>query len=49
MGFYRLKMKNILIEERIVDTGVVNDVTCTRQSVIVEGLYNNNSSYSALQ
>ena len=34
MGFYRLKMNIISTRKRIVDMDIVNDVTCTRQSVI---------------
>ena len=34
MGFYRLQNEHYFNEERIVDTDVVNDFTCSRQSVI---------------
>ena len=35
MGFIAFKMNIISLRKRIVDIEVVNDVTCTRQSVIV--------------
>ena len=34
MGFFRLQNDNYFEKKRIVDSGVVNDVTSTRQSVI---------------
>ena len=35
MGFYRFKMNIISVRKHIVDTDIVKDVKCTRQSVII--------------
>ena len=37
--FVVFKMNNISIRKRIADMDVVNDVTCTRQSVTTRWLY----------
>ena len=33
MGFYRLQNENYFNKKRIIDMNVVDEVTCTRQSV----------------
>ena len=34
MRFYRLQNEHFFNKEHIIDTSVVNDITCTRQSLI---------------